>query len=470
MAVLTDDGLSGGKRRDNADKALAMLSERTADVLAVWRFDRWSRMGIRAVADLADVLEERTDALFVTFFDNLRSDSQMFGMYASMLAETAKAERQNIQVRVKSSIARLRTTGRYAGGNVPFGYEPADSTDGPGRILVVVPSEAIEIKKAAKAVLEGKSIYAVIKDVNARGVKTRRGLRWNPENLQRILTSDVISGYVIHHKELVRDEETGQPIQFWEPVLDPDDVRRIRARYANERPPKGQRKRKEGARLLSGLVYCAYCDSPMYPWTSTSAAKPITSYVCGGQGKGKECPSVTVTADRLEERVEKDFLSKYGALQMFNMIESESYQTDLAQLDVAIHQISAKMTERDADIDPLLEQLKFFRDRRSELEAIEVKPSVLEPTGSTFNEAWANVGDRRRILMANIDKILVLKGHKGKRGPLEFRRVRIEWREPQFEAYVEASNYRPDVAVVPKDMQFGPVRARVLIKGEMIDL
>src|SRR5664279_2652107 len=59
VKVLVDEGLSGGKRRDNGDLALGLLDSGQADVLIVWKFDRWSRMGLTAVADLIEVLDRR---------------------------------------------------------------------------------------------------------------------------------------------------------------------------------------------------------------------------------------------------------------------------------------------------------------------------------------------------------------------------------------------------------------------------
>ena len=88
----------------------------------------------------------------------------------------------------------------------------------------------------------------------------------------------------------------------------------------------------------------------------------------------------------------------------------------------------------------------------------------------TFGRAWEIFEDRRRILMANVDKILVLKGQKGKRGPLDYRRVKITWRMPQFEALIRANNFRPDLAVYPETMGIGQLRCRILIDGELRDL
>ena len=115
-AVLVDDGISGGKARANADEALAMLRDGRADVLAVWKFDRWSRQGLGALAALIDVLDARPDALFVADRDGLSSSQPAWRIIASVLAEVARMERENTRARVLSSLAHLRTSGRYAGG------------------------------------------------------------------------------------------------------------------------------------------------------------------------------------------------------------------------------------------------------------------------------------------------------------------------------------------------------------------
>src|SRR6476620_11374883 len=123
--VIVDDGLSGGYARANADRALAMLREGAADVLAVWKFDRWSRQGLGAVAALIDALDANPKALFVADRDGLRSSQPAWRIIASVLAEVARMERENTKARVTSSIAALRRGGRYAGRNVPYGYTPA---------------------------------------------------------------------------------------------------------------------------------------------------------------------------------------------------------------------------------------------------------------------------------------------------------------------------------------------------------
>src|SRR5919199_2065574 len=108
VEVFRDDGISGGVSRAKADRALEMLRSGETDVLAVWKADRWSRMGLRAVADLDEVLEERPAARFVAHMDALDSRDASFDAMFGFLAVVARIERKNSKVRVTASIARLR--------------------------------------------------------------------------------------------------------------------------------------------------------------------------------------------------------------------------------------------------------------------------------------------------------------------------------------------------------------------------
>ncbi|MGC5166454.1 recombinase family protein [Luteimicrobium sp. DT211] len=65
VRVLVDDGISGRLARANATEAVTMLADGRADVLAVWKFDRFTRQGLGALAELMDALGSRPGTLFV---------------------------------------------------------------------------------------------------------------------------------------------------------------------------------------------------------------------------------------------------------------------------------------------------------------------------------------------------------------------------------------------------------------------
>ena len=163
VTVLMDSGLTGTRRREKADPALAMLASGEADVLAVWKLDRWSRMGLGAIADLIEVLDKRPGALFVAEQDGLSSDQPTFRLIAAILSEMARSESENTSLRVKSSIAALKRAGRWAGGTIPFGYKAVALAIGRG--LAVDPAEAAVVREMAGRAIAGQSLYSIMRDL-----------------------------------------------------------------------------------------------------------------------------------------------------------------------------------------------------------------------------------------------------------------------------------------------------------------
>lgn len=423
--ILVDDGLSGGKSRANADEALAMLRDGRADVLAVWKFDRWSRQGLGALAALIDVLDARPDALFVADRDGLASSQPAWRIIASVLAEVARMERENTRARVLSSLAHLRTSGRYAGGQRPYGYVSADNPDGPGRILVVDEAEAAIVREASERVLSGQTLYSITRDLNARGVRTAREATWSIQALRQILTSDAIVGRAKHRGEVVRDND-GYPVAVWEPVLDLDRWHRVRLALGVGTPPTATRRvRNRRTRLLSGIAACGTCSAPLYVKHNGAG---VVSYACTQRSNGRKCPGVSVNAELLEAHVSREFLDAVGDREVFERREILSTsEAELAEVERAISETVAAMAADDADVPALSSRLAALKDRRTDIRSQPTTATVeVAGTGRTFAEAWAAADQdaRRLLLAANVAMLTVSKGRRGAHG-LDPRRVAL---------------------------------------------
>ncbi len=414
VEVLVDDGISGGISRAKADRALEMLRTGEADVLAVWKSDRWSRQGLRAVADLDEVLAARPEARFVGDQDGLDSREASFGIMSGMLAVVANAERKNISLRVRSSIATLRAAGRFAGGNLPYGYRPVDNPDGPGRVLVINDEEAAVVREAAERVLHGTSTYAVTRDLNSRGVPTRRGEPWTTTALLRMLTRDHIVGRVTHHGELLRGED-GLPLEVWPPVLDVATWLRLRSTLGVG-VPRTRKPNRRRAVLLSGIAKCGCCGGPLY-FKVNGAGSP--SYYCGARSNGRQCDGVSIDAPFLDEYVSSRMLASVGdADVMEEQVEAGADDAALAEIDRAMKEMAGAMTAPGADRPALMARLDSLDARRASLKAAPSEPTVtLTPTGQTYREAWdaADMEGRRAILDAVIGRVTVQKGRRGER-------------------------------------------------------
>ncbi|MCZ9884662.1 recombinase family protein [Arthrobacter sp. B2a2-09] len=444
VQVLTDDGLSGGKRRAKADRALEMLRDGHADVIAVWKFDRWSRQGVRAVADLVETIDGREasgrPALFVAMGDGIRSDAQTWRMHVSLIAEVGRMERENVATRVASARAHLRQQRKHSG-RVPYGYRTCPHPSGQGRGLEIDPHESKIVRRAVDMVLAGHSPYLTAKKLNEEGLTPRTAPLWNASLLADMLRRDSLLGYMTHrirgdntrtYRPLL--DENGLPEQVWPPLITPDEARALRAGIsANSKWGVVTRAGiKRGKRLLSGLLVCATCGGSMRAGQGdTLADGSVTNrYVCGA-APGACKAKVSVTAHLIEDHVVAEFLALAGHFQVIEYRETSRDTGELAEVEHAITETAAQMTAPDANIVALVDRLTKLRARREFLETVPAEPVVEQvETGQTFAEAWEarELPGRRALLAGALTGSIVVKPAIRGSKKMDVRRLEIPWR------------------------------------------
>lgn len=426
VQVLTDDGLSGRVARANADEALRLLAEGEADVLVVWKLDRWSRQGISAMGRLVEVLDRTQGAEFVAWKDGIRSTQAGWRLTAAVLSEVARTEADNTAMRVSAAIRANQQAGRFKGGTVPFGYRPAHHPSGRGRTLVLDAAEVATIQRMAAWVLEGRPINALTDVLVREGVPTTRspyrlalirgddpvGLSrgvWSWPAVAAILTGDAVLGRVSVGKpvpgtrrkdwSLVLGDD-GLPLQPFPAALDAESSARLRERVKSTKVPSGKPRRvPRQARLLSGLLFCAVCGSKL--WVTVRSGR--TTYTCSRKAGGT-CPGPNMTAEFAEKAIVDAFLSERGSWPEATLDESVSrpeHAEELAAVQAAIDQTAAQLTQDDSDVQKLMLALQTLKGRRTELQASPVTITRRwVPTGRTIAEAWEAADDfsRRDLL------------------------------------------------------------------------
>jgi len=157
-----------------------------------------------------------------------------------------------------------------------------------------------------------------------------------------------------------------------------------------------------------------------------TAAGKYAQYRCQQRG----CPApIGVSRPTVEAIVTARFLSTFGRFPVVVQVVAEgpNEAPALSEVEAAITETAARMTEDDADVAALAERivsLKALRERaRAEAEA---SPKVHDVyTGETFADAWERAEDdlaRRDLLASALEEIVILPG--GGRGrPLDPERV-----------------------------------------------
>lgn len=423
--LFVDDGLSGASDRPKAQRALTMLRRGEVDVLATWKLDRWSRMGLPAVAELLDAIKVAGErALFVALQDGLRSDQPAFEIIASVLASVAKMERDNTSMRIKSHVRSAIRGGRWAGGPVWIGYDAAPHPSGKGRTLVPRADMAEVLESAATRLLEGESVYAVVRWLNGTAVRPPRSSSWSPRTLVRVLTGTAIVGRQTLDGDVIRDAD-GLPRASFEPVINVNLWHAVRTHLLAaqaERPKLGHRSPSNRSRVLSGLIRCDQCNAPLYVRQRQDGAP---TYNCSTRSNGGECNGVAITAPAVEEFVVEQYLRRFGSFEVVEPIEVEAPATDLVEAERAFAELGARLDDPTLDdevADEFEAQRRALRRRIHTLrEAAARRTPEIEyrDTGETTRDRWAalsDVGARRDFLATAIEAVSIGKGVQGRRG------------------------------------------------------
>ncbi|OII27536.1 hypothetical protein BIV04_03095 [Frigoribacterium sp. MCBA15_019] len=388
--------------RPGLRRVRARIAEGTADAVMVWRLDRL----VRSVVDVGVLLDEGLQIISAT--ESLDTTSPMGRAMVEILQVFASMEAKTIGLRVSASQEHLRKVGRFPGGVVPYGYRSIPHPDGVGRALEPEPKEAAAVRRVADEVLAGSSVYAACARLNADGIKPRRAEQWGPTALQRMLRSNAVLGRVKARGEILRDDETGLPIVFWEPILSVADVERLRV-ITDWKPTPGRaeatrqgRQRRRASRMLSGFLTCPGCGGNLIVKQRPAPARPI--YACAAAAQGRVCAGgIAVECDRVEDEVGRKFLALVGRYLVTEKVITQRDVAHLAGLEEAIRETTDAMREPGADVGALVARLARLQAERARLDAEPVEPTVeLVETDETFADRWDRTEwlDRREMLLA----------------------------------------------------------------------
>lgn len=174
VEVHADQGVSGGAELEKRPALLAALAalERGA-VLLVAKRDRLARDPM--IAAMVERLAARKGAAVVSAAGEGSGDSPADVLFRRMVDAFAEYERLIIGARTKAALAVKRTRGEHTGGALPFGYRLAAD----GRSLESDPAEQEAIALIARLRSDGMSYRQLAAELNARGVVSKTGKRWN---------------------------------------------------------------------------------------------------------------------------------------------------------------------------------------------------------------------------------------------------------------------------------------------------
>lgn len=176
-------------------------------------------------------------------------------------------------------------------GALPLGY-----VKGPDGKYAIDTKEAELVREIYEKVFDGVAFIEIANELNARGISTKRGYRWNKNSFHRILSNDNYVG-VYRHSGFVK--ENGIP-----PILDKEVFYAMQQHLDNKPRPRG-RQHCYTEYLLAGKLFCGYCQTPMVGISGKTRdnGPQYFYYQCNKRRLEKACTKENVRKEYIETTV-----------------------------------------------------------------------------------------------------------------------------------------------------------------------
>ena len=401
FTIYEDEGFSGGNtNRPKFQTLLSDIKNGDIDVLICYRLDRISR----SVADFSttyNMLEENNVA-FISVKEQFDTSTPLGKAMLYISSVFAQLERETIAERVRDNMLQLAKTGRWLGGQEPFGFSAERATyidenynERSLMKLSPIEDELKTIEIIFSKYLESHSITQVTNYLQDNMYKGKNGGEWATSQVQRILSSPLYvesnenthsylrslgmnvygdangNGYLSYNKtkKMTIDRDITEwilavskhkgiiPAEKWlktQRILEKNKNKKVK------RLGTGQ----SNTALLTGILKCGICGSNMKIKQGHKSKKNdnirFDYYVCGckDSSRGKKCANKNIRVDRLDKIV-ISLLENYNTNSLANNLESLYLESTNLPLDREnkIKTLKSEIQDKETSINNLLKQL-----------------------------------------------------------------------------------------------------------------
>ena len=318
-----------------------------AEVLVIWENSRGSRQ-VREWSALIDLCVAAGVKIYVTADRHLydpsdgrdRRDLQTDAVDSEY--ETAKMSK-----RILRAVNANAEEGRPHGKNL-YGYRRTyvQSPGGPQLHAVEPdPVTAPIVQEVAERALRGETYYSIARDLNARGVPTRRPARhgynagrgWTGSMLKQMLSRPAYAGLREHNGEI-----TGKAI--WPALISQEDWTRLQVKRAVAPPAR------EVKHLLVGLAECSGCGGRLRGGRQSAGRgkdgedRRYPTYICAGYASPKPgTKHVTIKEEHLDLLVSEAVIARLSQKDFLETAHSSDEDVD-AERGELIEAIEADRT------------------------------------------------------------------------------------------------------------------------------
>ena len=394
IEVYADSAVSA--TNDNRPEFQRMIDDarkKAFQSVIVHKLDRFSRDKFDAVTYKRELKINGVKLLSVT--ENLDGSPESI-ILESLLEGMAQYYSANLAREVMKGLKENAYQCKHTGGYPALGYDVDPNT----KKYVINENEAKIIRIIFDKYSNGVGYRQILEYLNALGYKTKFGKSFAKNSLNTILKNEKYIGTYVYNRKVEKDA-TGRrnaklkPREEWivveggiPAIIDKDVFNTVQLKMSQNLDSGGRYKAKE-IYLLSGLIYCGVCGSPLYG-NSRKCGRSKTLYVsyrCSNRDNHQGCKNKELRREYVESfaldslynnlfndiSIKKlsTMLTEYNKKQADNNKEElEIAKAKLQNIASKISNIIKLVAETGISIETVKDELKALEERKIYLEKL----------------------------------------------------------------------------------------------------
>ena len=295
--VFADNGISGTSTdRTEFQRLMAECEAGHIDIILTKSISRFARNTLDTLTAVRRLQELGIEVQFEK--EHIHTLSDKGELLLTLLASFAQEESRSISEKVKWGVRKRMKKGIPNGRFRILGYRWQ------GDKLVIVPEEAAVVRRIYQDFLNGKSRLETERALNAEGIRTINGCRFQDSSLKVILTNVTYTGNLLLQKEYITDpingkrrKNHGELPQYYventhEAIIDQATFDYVQQEMTRRKALGAQANKSLNLTCFSGKIKCPYCHVS-YMHNPHRRKSNIDYWICGSRKKkkvGDGCP------------------------------------------------------------------------------------------------------------------------------------------------------------------------------------
>lgn len=297
-------------QRPSFQEMIKMSETGLFDTIMVHKLDRFARSKYDSAIYKQKLKANKVQLVSVT--EQLDGSPESI-ILESVLEAMAEYYSKNLAREVRKGLNENAKSAMHTGGVAPLGYDIVDKK------LVVNEKEAHAVKIIFEMYADGHSYSEIINVLNGKGFLTKKGKQFFKNSLTEILRNEKYRGVYIYNKSASKsangtynrhaykpDDEIVR-IEGGCPAIVSNEIFEAVKKRQTENLKKFKKNKARQKYLLSGLVFCGVCGSPMH--ANKRKRDSQLTFRCSNHGKDNNCKEInmaeleTIVLKELKERI-----------------------------------------------------------------------------------------------------------------------------------------------------------------------